>query len=43
MKEIIKVRDFSKNNMMLSTVAYTIQAEKFETNSSVSRKPIENK
>jgi hypothetical protein len=37
MKEIIKVRDFSTNNMTLSTVACTIQAEKFEVNSSVAK------
>ena len=43
MKEIIKVRDFSTNNVMLSTVAHMIQAEIFEVNSSVARRPIESK
>lgn len=35
MKEIIKVRDFSTNNTMLSIVTCTIQAEKLQLNSSV--------
>jgi len=43
MKEIIKVRDFSTNNMTPGIVACPIQAEKFEVNSSVARRPIKNK